>query len=137
MDAFNIVKEDLQVVIRKGLSLKIIQNPKVSGDFFSNNNVISSKYSFFDNEEDYKTNIFKRYEAGEYLFAMMDGAFLQINYEFARKSKRRSFLTKMNLCYLPPVEDGLLLKDYIRIDYDEKSANFFHSNVRSEERRVG
>ena len=129
MDAFVIVKDDLDKVVRKALSLRIIQNPKISGEFFNNNTVISSKYSFFDDEEDYRANAAKKYEAGEYLFAMMDGAFLQINYEFTRRSKRRCFLSKMNLCYLPPVVGGLLLKDYIRIDFNEEDSSFFHSNA--------
>jgi len=130
MDAFKNIKEDLSSVIKKALKCKIIQNPRIGGKFFDNKNLISSKYSYFRDEEDYKNSLPRKYEDDEYLFTMIeDSGLFQANYEFERPAKRKCHLKKMNLCYLPPVEDGVVLKDYIRIDYHDDNIGFFHSNV--------
>ena len=47
MDAYNAIKQDITSFIRTWIKTGIIVNPQVGGDFFSNKDVISSKYSFF------------------------------------------------------------------------------------------
>lgn len=129
MDARKAVEEDIKRCIRKATKLGILANPRMSGEFFSDRKFISSKYTRFADENDYLENYFKKYENGEFFATLDDGAFLQIHYEFDIQSKRTTYLTKMNLCYLPPVsENGELQNDYIRIDYSNSPDNsFFHS----------
>lgn len=127
MDAYKKVQEDITISVKKAMKLGILINPRMSGDFFKNRKKIASKYSYFVNETDYLENYSKKYEQGEFLIALDDGAFLQINYEFDVK-KRVSYLEKMNLCYLPPVTNGEVKNEYIRIDYNNSDDNsFFHA----------
>ena len=90
---------------------------------------ISSKYTRFADATDYLENYFKKYEQGEFFATLDDGAFFQIQYEFDIPSKRNTYLSKMNLCYLPPVsENGELQNEYIRIDFSNSPDNsFFHA----------
>lgn len=129
MDARKIVEDDIKQCINKALKLKILSNPRISGSFFDDRKIISSKYSRFAHENDYLENYFRKYEQGEFLATLDDGAYLQINYEFDIQNKRKSYLQKMNLCYLPPVlESGEIKNEYIRVDYDNSSDNsFFHA----------
>lgn len=129
MDARKIVEDDIQTCIRKAMKLGILSNPRMSGNFFKDRKTISSKYTRFADEAAYLENYFRKYEQGEYLATLEDGAFLQINYEFDIQSKKTSYLKKMNLCYLPPVtEAGEITNEYIRIDYSNSSDNsFFHA----------
>ena len=129
MDARKIVEDDIQACIRKAMKLGILSNPRMSGNFFKDRKTISSKYTRFADEANYLENYFRKYEQGEYLATFQDGAFLQINYEFNIQSRKTSFLEKMNLCYLPPVnETGEITNEYIRIDYSNSSDNsFFHA----------
>ncbi len=129
MDAYKIVVDDLQLCIRKAMKLGILTNPRTSGEFYNNRIAISSKYTRFTDEADYLENYFRKYEQGEYLVALNDGAFFQINYEFQLQGKKTVYLEKMNLCYLPPVnERGELRNEYIRIDFSNSPDNsFFHA----------
>lgn len=129
MDARKIVEEDIRGSMHKALKLGIISNPRMSGNFFKDRKTISSKYTRFSDEASYLENYFKKYEQGEYLATLENGAFLQINYEFNIQSRKTSYLEKMNLCYLPPVtEDGKITNEYIRIDYSNSPDNtFFHA----------
>lgn len=128
MDAQKIVEDDLKNTVRRALQDGILINPKIGGDFFKNKSKITSKYQIFNNEEEFINEYSHQYEAGCYLAAFEDGAFLQINYEFSNKGKRKIYLEKMNLCYLPPVIAGRVQKEYIRIDYNNSPDNsFFHS----------
>lgn len=129
MDAHKIVSDDIQVCIRKALKAGILTNPRTSGELYNNRKTISSKHSRFIDEADYLENYFRKYENGEFLVALTDGAFFQINYEFQLQGKKNTYLEKMNLCYLPPVTEGGELKnEYIRIDFNNTSDNsFFHA----------
>ncbi len=129
MDARKMVEDDLKESIRKALRLGILFNPRISGTFFNDRRVITSKYTFFTDEEDYLSNYSNRYEQGEFLATLEDGGFFQINYEFDIKGKKTSYLEKMNLCYLPPVtQSGALKNEYIRVDYVNSPDNsFFHA----------
>lgn len=131
MDAYRTVKEDLQKLISKTLKLGIIVNPKVGGGFYSNANKISSHYTFFRDEYDYLENYASAYENGKYIFALNDGSFFQLNYEFFRKTKNKIYLQKMNLCYLPKIENEYITNSYVRVDYDvnEKPASFIHTKA--------
>ena len=126
MDAYNAIKQDITSFIRTWIKTGIIVNPQVGGDFFSNKDVISSKYSFFRDEEDYISNFAESYENGRYLCALSDGSFFQINYLFEHHSKRKQYISKASLSYLPCVTDGAYANDYIRMDYDAESQNYFH-----------
>lgn len=127
MDAHQKIADDMKHSINKALRLGILSNPKTHGDFYKNPICISSKYSRFSDQADYLQNYHHKYEKGEYLATLQDGAFLQVNYEFEKSGKRRSYLQKMNLCYLPPVKDGVVKNEYIRVDYDSTNQNsFFH-----------
>lgn len=129
MDARKIVEEDIKTCIRKAMKLGILSNPRMSGNFFDDRRTISSKYTRFVGEADYLENYSKKYEQGDFFATLEDGAFFQINYEFDVPSKNKSYLKKMNLCYLPPVtENGETVNEYIRIDYSDSSDNsFFHA----------
>ena len=127
MNARKKVEEDIKYSINTTLQKGILVNPRISGKFYNDNKKITSRYTLFSDEQDYIERSPKKYEDGEYLAAFPDGGFLQINYEFNYKSKNVSFLTKMNLCYLPPVKDDKILNEYIRIDYtNSKDNSFFH-----------
>ena len=127
MDAQEIVKNDINTFIRKSLMKGVLVNPRIPGDFANNRSIITSKYSFFTDEEDYIENYYKKYENGEYFVAFPDGAFIQLNYEFRVSGKRSSYLEKMNLCYLPSVNNGKKNNEYIRVDYsNSEDNNFFH-----------
>lgn len=129
MDARKMVEDDIQSCVRKALKLGILSNPRMSGNFFKDRTTISSKYTRFTDETSYLESYFRKYEQGEYFATLSDGAFLQINYEFEVKNKKTSYLSKMNLCYLPPVTDtGEIKNEYIRIDYSNSPDNsFFHA----------
>lgn len=129
MDARKLVEADMKHSISQALRSNILLNPRIAGEFYGNKRAITSKYTRFHDEEDYLSNYSKRYEQGEFLAAFKDGAFLQINYEFDIAGKKTSYITKMNLCYLPPVmEDGKIKNEYVRIDYSNSSDNsFFHA----------
>ena len=126
MDAFNEIKQDLNSFVRTWTKTGIIINPQIGGDFFSNEESISSKYSFFKDEDEYISNFAKAYENGQYLCALPDGSFFQIKYGFVRKTKNKRYIVKANLAYLPSVNDGVFNNEYVRIDYDIDSQNFFH-----------
>lgn len=127
MDAHKIVVTDMQESISRALRLRILSNPRIHGDFYKNPTCISSKYTRFANQEDYLQNYHHKYEQGEYLATLQDGAFLQIHYEFERSGKRHAYLKKMNLCYLPAVDDNSMKNEYIRVDFDNTNQNsFFH-----------
>lgn len=126
MDARQLIEDDIKQSIRTGMRLGILFNPRMSGDFFNSRIIISSHYSRFSNEEDFINNYVNQYEADQYLVALQDGSFFQVNYEFEVK-KRVSYLKKMNQCYLPSVNDGKITNDYLRLDYNnEKDNSFFH-----------
>lgn len=129
MDARKAVEEDIKNCIRKATKLGILANPRMSGDFFKDRKSISSKYTRFADKNDYLENYFRKYEKGEFLATLDDGAFFQIHYEFDIQSKRNTYLSKMNLCYLPPVsQSGELQNEYIRIDFSNTADNsFFHA----------
>lgn len=128
MDARKVIESDMKDYIGKALKLGILVNPRINGEFYSNRHIISSKYTRFSNEQDYLERYYKQYENGEFLAAFSDGAFLQINYEFSVRSKNKSYLSKMNLCYLPSVVDDKVLNEYMRLDYNNSDDNsFFHS----------
>jgi len=128
MDARKTIEEDIKACIKNALRLGIISNPRISGNFFKDRKIISSKYTRFADESFYLKNYSKKYEQGEYFATLEDGAFFQINYEFDIHSKKTSYVKKMNLCYLPPVtEMGEITNEYIRIDYNNSPDNsFFH-----------
>ena len=127
MNAFKEISDDLRKTIVKGLKHKIILNPILPSETPSS---ISSKSTFFRDEDEYKTEYVRAYERNEYLFAMNDGSFFQINYEFNKKSKNKVYVSKMNLCFLPNVIDDKLAHSYIRLDFDPESKNsFFHSQA--------
>ncbi len=126
MDAFNEIKHDLTSFVRTWTKTGIIVNPQIGGDFFSDEERISSKYSFFKDEEEYILNFAKTYESGQYLCALPDGSFFQIKYGFVRKTKNKRYVVKANLAYLPSVNDGIYNNEYIRLDYDIDSQSFFH-----------
>ena len=129
MDARKAVEDDIRKCISKATKLGILANPRISGDFFKDRKFISSKYTRFADATDYLENYFKKYEQGEIFATLDDGAFFQIQYEFDIPSKRNTYLSKMNLCYLPPVsENGELQNEYIRIDFSNSPDNsFFHA----------
>lgn len=129
MDAHKEIANDIREYLSKGIRLGILLNPRTPEGFYTNNRSISSKYSFFSDEKDYLSNYHLKYEQNEYFVAFEDGAFLQINYEFELKRKREIFIKKINLCYLPPVDElGIIKNEYIRFDYDNSTDNsFFHS----------
>lgn len=128
MNARQVVEEDIKIFSKKALKNGILINPRMSGDFFKNKNEISSKYSRFSDEEDYLMRYNKQYEDGEFFAAFEDGAFLQINYEFNIQSRNISYVSKMNLCFLPSVVDNRMEHEYIRIDYNDSDDNsFFHT----------
>ena len=127
MDAHKIVVADMQESINRALRLRILSNPRIHGDFYKDPTCISSKYTRFANQADYLQNYHHKYEHGEYLATLQDGAFLQVHYEFERSGKRRAYLKKMNLCYLPAVVDDSMKNEYIRVDFDSTNQNsFFH-----------
>ena len=127
MDAYKIVAADMQESINKALRLRILSNPRIQGNFYKNPSCISSKYTRFANLADYLQNYHHKYELGEYLASLQVGAFLQVLYEFERTGKRHAYLTKMNLCYLPAVDDDSMKNEYIRVDFDSTNQNsFFH-----------
>lgn len=120
------IMDDIKRTISKGLDLKILMNPRLPS---IEGTVISSRYTFFNDEEDYCSRYHQAYEEEEYLFAMDDGSYFQINYEFDIKSKYKSFIKKQNLCFLPGIspETGKPIHCYLRLDYDSEEANsFFH-----------
>ncbi len=127
MDAYKTVAVDMQESINKALRLRILSNPRIHGDFYNNPTCISSKYTRFVNQADYLQNYHHKYEKGEYLATLQDGAFLQVHYEFERSRKRHAYLKKMNLCYLPAVNNDSMKNEYIRVDFDSTNQNsFFH-----------
>lgn len=123
MNAFREISNDLRKTIVKGLQHKIIVNPNFLSESFPS---ISSKYTFFRDEDEYKEEYVRTYEKNEYLFAMNDGSFFQINYEFNKKSNNKVYVSKMNLCFLPNIIDGKLIHSYIRLDFDPENNSFFH-----------
>lgn len=130
MDARKEIEADIRACVTKGLQLGVLINPRIPGDFYSSRAHITSKYSYFSDEADYLKNAHLKYEQSEYFVALEDGAFLQLNYEFEINRRRESFLTKMNLCYLPPVTDlGEIKNEYIRMDYNRSASDnsFFHA----------
>jgi len=126
MNAYKDIKDDITKFISSSLNLKLTQNAQVGGGFYQPT-AITSKYSIFADEEYYRNNYSKNYEEGKYFIALMDGSYFQINYEFSVRSKYKSEVSKMNLCFLPNVKEDKLVKEYIRIDYDQESFSFFHS----------
>lgn len=127
MDARKDIEADMKSYINLALEKGVIVNPRIRGEFYSNRQQISSKFTRFSDEEDYLKRFSKQYENGEFLAALLDGSYLQVNYEFDVKSKNKSSLSKMNLCYLPSVEEGKILNEYIRVDYTSSDDNsFFH-----------
>ena len=131
MDARRMIEEDIKKCIGIGLKQGVLVNPRISGDFFKDRQAISSKYTRFSDEADYLANYHLKYEQGEYFVALEDGSFFQINYEFSFRGKKSSYLKKMNLCYLPAVnEHGMTINEYLRIDYDGDTKNpFFHASA--------
>lgn len=126
MNAKTEIMEDIKGTINKGLKLKILMNPRLPS---IEETVISSRYTFFNDEEDYCLRYHEAYEEEKYLFAMDDGSYFQINYEFDIKSKYKSFVKKQNLCFLPGIspKTGKPIHCYLRLDYDSGEANsFFH-----------
>lgn len=127
MDAHKVVAEDIRSSISKALKLRILSNPRIEGDFYKDPTCISSKYTRFVDQADYLQNYHHKYEKGEYLATLQDGAFLQVNYEFEKSGRKHSYLRKMNLCYLPAIDNDCIKNEYIRIDYDASSkSSFFH-----------
>ena len=131
MDARRMIEEDIKKCIGIGLKQGVLVNPRISGDFFKDRQAISSKYTRFSDEADYLANYYLKYEQGEYFVALEDGSFFQINYEFSFHGKKSSYLKKMNLCYLPAVNEyGMTINEYLRIDYDGDTKNpFFHASA--------
>ena len=126
MDAKTVILNDIKRTINKGLKLKILMNPRLPS---TERTVISSKYTFFTDEADYCSRYHQAYEEEKYLFAMDDGSYFQINYEFDIKSKYNSFVKKQNLCFLPGISSktGKPIHCYLRLDYDSGETNsFFH-----------
>lgn len=126
MNAKEEIIKDIKRTINKGLKLNILVNPRTP---ISEDTVISSKFTFFKDEEDYCLRYHQAYEEEKYLFAMEDGSYFQIHYEFDVKSKYKSFIRKQNLCFLPGISEKTCkpIHCYLRLDYNAgESSSFFH-----------
>lgn len=130
MDAYNVVLADLKKYLKKGLKENIFVNPHIPDSMLKNSNQITSKYTRFNDELDFLQLYESKYESGEYLVALDDGSYFQINYEFNGK-RNKSRLEKMNLCYLPAVKDECILNEYIRLDFSKhkEECSFYHSSA--------
>ncbi|MCI8596527.1 MAG: DUF2290 domain-containing protein [Clostridia bacterium] len=127
MDAYKLIKEDIQSFVRTWLKTGLISNPQIGGDFFSDLISIKSKLSLIKDEEEYIKNFVDNYEKGMYLLTIDDGSFFQAAYEFNRM-KNAVYLVKASISYFPCVNAGKLIHPYIRLDYDSKIQNsFFHA----------
>lgn len=127
MDAYKLIKDDIQSFVRTWLKTGLINNPQIGKDFFSNPTSIQSKHSMIKDETDYINNFVSNYEKGMYLLAIEDGSVFQVEYEFNR-NKKTVYLVKASLGYLPGIQNGELLHSYIRLDYDTLGENsFFHA----------
>ena len=129
MDAYSIIKNDINSFIRTWLKTGIIVNPQTGSDFFSSPTCIKSKHEFFQNEKEFVSNFAKTYESNKYFCALSDGSCFQISYSFEKKSKSKIYLSNASLCYLPCVTEGEFKNDYVRFDYDTCNPNFFHPSA--------
>lgn len=128
MDARQMIEDDIKTSMRKGIKLGILINPRISGCFFSDRLHISSQYSMFSDELDFRNKYSQNYEDGKYLVALKDGAYFQVNYEFKIKRKRDSYVKKMNYCFIPSIIDNSIVNEYLRVDFNHTNDNsFFHS----------
>jgi len=131
MNAYQEIKSDISKLITNGLKLGLIVNPRASDRIFHGNR-ISSGYTFFDDEKEYIEKRRESYEKDLFLFALKDGAILQLNYEFDI-NKKVSTISKINIAYLPALDDSdkPLSSNYIRVDYDpgNKSNSIFHEST--------
>jgi len=126
MDAYKLIKDDIQKFIRTWLKTGMIYNPQIGGEFFKNKNLIQSKYDFYKTEQEYKEKFVRAYEENSFLVALFDGSCFQIYYEF-EVNRKDVYLKKANICYLPCVTEGEILHEYLRLDYDVSVDNsFFH-----------
>ncbi len=126
MNAYKEVKQDIKRTISIGLSNGILVNPK---DPKATDISITSKHSFIDKCDNYSESYQHDYELGNYLFAMNDGSYFQIHYDFINKSKNTSYIKQSSLCFLPGLnqETGQPIHSYLRLDYDSEGKNsFFH-----------
>jgi len=130
--SFQIVKNDINSFISFGMKTAIVFNPKIGGDFFGNPATISSRHFDVASEDDYLKEHGNIHDNSCFLFELSDGASIQIFYEFKKKYRKKMYLSKMNLAYLPPVDEdtGKIRNEYIRADYDSEVNNsFFHPDV--------
>lgn len=127
MNAYNMIRTDLRKTIINALKLKIIVNPQECTD---NEIMISSQNTFFRNQFEYLQEYAHSYEKRKYLCALNDGSFFQIHYEFEKRNKHNIYVKKMNLCYLPAVQNQTIAHNYIRLDFEANAKNsFFHSQA--------
>lgn len=126
MDAYKIIKEDIQSFIRTWLKSGLICNTKLSGEFFSDPLEIKSYVSYYDAKKDYDELFYDDFEKERYLLSLDDGSFFQVAYTFS-KIKKKTFLKKAILCFFPNNLNGEQEHSYLRLDYDSQGNNgFFH-----------
>ncbi len=130
MNAKKIIEDDISNLIKKAFIKNIIKNARTKNTFVGGN-YVSSPYTFFEHKDDYINQFTNVVDQSKYLFMMTcDESMFQINYEFKINSSKKSYVNKMNLCFLPFVAGNLKMeKDYIRIDYDSNVGSFFHSDA--------
>ncbi len=126
MDAYKIIKDDIQRFVRTWLKTGLICNPQISDKSFLTSRSIKSQISNIKSESEYIKDFASNYENGMYLLAIEDGSVFQVAYEF-NGSRRNIYLVKASISYLPSIQGGRLLHSYVRLDYDSNMKNnFFH-----------
>ena len=128
MNARVVIADDIKASINRGLHACALVNPRIPGEFYSDELFISSKHTRFKDELDYKEKFPEVFANGDYFVGLPDGACLQIMYKFSKKNKT-TYLENSSLSYLPLVDNDQIKNEYIRFDYssDAGTSSFFHA----------
>jgi hypothetical protein len=127
---YELIKEDIDLTIRKLLSANIIINPKYNPEKHCKFNKISSnrEETGIDKTSTYIQNFMKSFDKNEYLFMMFDYSFVQVNYEFIiPEGEREQVVSKANLTFFP--NPGLYSDDIIsdlQSIFDEEEREQYH-----------
>lgn len=113
----NKVKQDIKKLIVNLQKKHLIVNARFA-DRICTENQISTGTRFIKQPEEYEDERIKAYDNDEYLFALDNGAFFQVNYTCSPTE-----IISANLSYWPEISN----QEYIRYDYAKTlNSDFYH-----------
>lgn len=117
-DTYDIILDDIQLLIRNLLGTGDLINPKFSSKHCTDLKICSNCSSGIIKNTSYVRLFLEEYNNNNYLFLLPDRSMIQCNYEFSLVNKTKK-VRKVNLVFLPNPNGKMEEFDYLINDLEE------------------